>query len=301
MAPSEVASTAAAGMISARATNFLVCSRARRRLYAGGVFVLQKEDILKVVTMSPYARRTKNIFDPLSSTPFKVSRSKVDLFLNCPRCFYLDRREGVGQPSGPPFTLNVAVDALLKKEFDVHRARGEAHPLMRTYGVSAVPFAHEKMGEWRENFVGVQYLHTDTNLLFFGAVDDIWRADGGELHVVDYKATSKEGDIELTDAKYHQQYKRQMEFYQWLLRKNGFTVSDTGYFVYVNGRKDRAAFDGRLEFSVKLIPYEGNDAWIEPAVRSLHACLMSDAVPDAGPECEFCAYRAAAAVAEGRR
>lgn len=248
--------------------------------------------------MSPYARRAKNIFDPHSSTPFKVSRSKVDLFLNCPRCFYLDRRLGVGQPSGPPFTLNVAVDALLKKEFDAHRVRGEAHPLMRAYGVPAVPFVHEKMGEWRENFVGVQYLHPSTNLLLFGAVDDIWRSDRGELHVVDYKATSKEGEVELTDAKHHLQYKRQMEFYQWLLRNNGFTVSNTGYFVYVNGRKDLEAFDGKLEFSVKLIPYEGNDGWVEEAVRSLHACLIQDKLPDPGPECDFCAYRAVAADAE---
>ena len=31
------------------------------------------------------------LFDPDSATPFALSRSKVDLFLQCPRCFYLDR------------------------------------------------------------------------------------------------------------------------------------------------------------------------------------------------------------------
>ena len=67
-------------------------------------------------------KRTKNIYDPASKNPFKLSRSKIDLFLECPRCFYLHRRLGVGRPPGYPFTLNVAVDALLKKEFDIHRA-----------------------------------------------------------------------------------------------------------------------------------------------------------------------------------
>ncbi len=47
---------------------------------------------------------------------FKLSRSKIDLFLECPRCFYLGNRLGVSRPPGFPFTLNSAVDALLKKE-----------------------------------------------------------------------------------------------------------------------------------------------------------------------------------------
>ena len=47
---------------------------------------------------------------------------------------------------------------------------------------------------------------------------------GGELIVVDYKATSKDGEVTL-DAPRQDGYKRQMEFYQWLLRCNGFTVS----------------------------------------------------------------------------
>lgn len=66
-------------------------------------------------------RKTKNLFDPQNKTPFKLSRSKIELFINCPRCFYLDRRLGVGQPPGYPFTLNSAIDKLLKKEFDIHR------------------------------------------------------------------------------------------------------------------------------------------------------------------------------------
>lgn len=244
--------------------------------------------------MAELGKRVRNIFDPKSKTPFKLSRSKIDLFINCPRCFYLDRRLGIGQPQGPAFTLNVAVDALLKKEFDIHRARQDAHPLMRTYGIDAVPFAHPNMDTWRENFVGIQHLHEPTNFLVFGAVDDIWAAPRGELHVVDYKATSKEGEVELTDAKWHNQYRRQMEVYEWLLRRNGFTVSDTGYFVYVNGKKDRAAFDGKLEFDVKIIPYTGNDSWVEDTLKRAHQCLMSDKLPKSDPECAFCAYRAAA-------
>lgn len=238
-------------------------------------------------------RRTRNIFDPKSPEQFRVSRSKIDLFLNCARCFYLDRRLGVGQPPGFPFNLNSAVDKLLKKEFDIHRAAGTAHPLMKTYGVDAVPFAHKQLNEWRENFKGVTFLHEPTNLIITGAVDDVWQNPQGELIVVDYKATSKDGEVNI-DAEWQIAYKRQMEVYQWLLRQNGFKISPTGYFVYCNGDADKEAFDGKLEFDIKLIPYTGNDGWIEGAILELYQCLIGDKLPKAGSDCDYCVYRSAA-------
>jgi CRISPR/Cas system-associated exonuclease Cas4 (RecB family) len=245
--------------------------------------------------MSQYykANRLNNLFDPYSDKPFKISRSKIDLFLNCPRCFYLDRRLGVAQPPGFPFSLNSAVDALLKKEFDIHRAKQTAHPLMEAYGVDAVPFEHPKLKTWRENFKGLQYLHPPTNMLITGAVDDIWVNPKGELIVVDYKATSKAEEVNI-DADWQITYKRQMEIYQWLLAKNGFRVSPTGYFVYCNGDTDKAAFDGKLEFDIKLIPYTGNVDWIEKTLISLRDCLMSEQLPQPNPDCDYCAYRRAA-------
>jgi len=245
------------------------------------------------------AQRTRNIYKPAGSDPYKLSRSKIELFTECPRCFYLDRRCGVGRPPGFPFTLNSAVDALFKKEFDTHRYNGTKHPLMEQYGVDAVPFAHDMINEWRENFKGVQYFHRPTNLVITGAVDDIWVNPKGELIVVDYKATSTEYEITL-DAEYRQGYKRQMEIYQWLLRQNGFAVSDTGYFVYANGQKDRAAFDGKLEFTVVLLAYKGDDSWVEPRLHDIVACLNGD-LPDANPTCEYCAYRSVANTYEGKK
>lgn len=239
------------------------------------------------------AKRSRNLFEPHSNIPFKVSRSKIDLFLNCQRCFYIDRRLGTGQPPGFPMSLNVAVDALLKKEFDIHRAKGSAHPLMKTYGIDAVPFQHEKMDEWRDSLGGgIQYLHKPTNLLITGGVDDVWINPQGELLIVDYKATAKEGEVNL-NADWQIAYKRQMEIYQWLFRRNDFKVSNTGYFVYCNGDADKEAFDGKLEFRVSILPYVGDDSWVDQVISNLHSCLMSDEIPPFGEDCDYCAYRAA--------
>ena len=288
---------------------------------------------------------------------------------------------------------------MLKKEFDIHRAQGSPHPLMKAYGIDAVPFAHDRIDIWRDNFRGVQILHRPTNFVITGAVDDVWvrkkelgirnnelgeqttttaeesriknqESDGElriknqelreqtttteesgirnnelgeqtittieqsnngtieqlsnqtieqldknqvrnadskphtphnslfvipnssfELIVVDYKATSTRAEITL-DAEYRQAYKRQMEIYQWLLRRNGFPVSDTGYFVYANGDTDKAAFDGKLEFKVEIVPYTGDDRWVEETIVDAKQCLTGT-IPAPSDACDYCAYREA--------
>lgn len=223
---------------------------------------------------------------------WKLSRSKIDLFLECPRCFYIDNKLGVARPPGFPFSLNSAVDKLLKKEFDIHRAEKTAHPLMKKYGIDAVPFLHPKMEEWRDSLRGgVSFFHAPTGFSVRGGVDDIWVSPSGEIMVVDYKATSKDEEVNL-DADWQDGYKRQMEVYQWLLRKNGFKVSDTGYFVYVNGKTDRKAFDGKLEFDVTIIPYKGSDSWVEKTLKKIKECLESPGAPSAVKTCDYCNYAA---------
>lgn len=197
---------------------------------------------------------------------------------------------GTARPRGFPFNLNSAVDTLLKKEFDIHRAANTAHPLMKAYGLDAVPFAHPKMDEWRDALrAGIQFRHEKTGMLISGGIDDVWVNPQGELIIADYKATSKEEEVNL-DADWQDGYKRQMEIYQWLFKKNGFAVSDTGYFVYANGQTDREAFDGKLEFDIKLIPYTGNTDWIEQTILDVKKCLDGEQIPSASTECEYCSY-----------
>lgn len=224
---------------------------------------------------------------------WRLSRSKIDLFKECPRCFYIDNKLGTARPKGYPFNLNSAVDTLLKKEFDIHRKAQTPHPLFKEFGIDAVPLQHPKLDVWRENFKGVETEHKVTGFTVSGAVDDLWVAPDGKVFVVDYKATSKDGEVSL-DAEWQDGYKRQMEVYQWLLRQNGLDVSDTGYFVYVNGRTDMDTFDGKLEFDIKIIPYTGSDAWVEDTLLEIKKTLDSGDIPESGTDCDYCPYREAA-------
>lgn len=235
-------------------------------------------------------------YKPGQTSPFKLSRSKIDLFMQCRRCFWLDTRLKIKRPSGPPFQINKAIDELFKKEFDSYRTKKQPHPLMSDNQIEAVPMQHENLDMWRHNFTGVQTLHEPTNLHIFGAIDDIWVDKKGQVYVVDYKATSKAGEVTL-DAEWQNMYKRQMEIYQWLLRRNGLEVSDTGYFVYTNGRLDLDGFYDKVEFRTKIIPYTGNDKWVEPTIIDMKKCMDSDRMPEVGKQvmdnskpCEYCTY-----------
>ncbi len=246
--------------------------------------------------------RSRNLYDPGSDKPFKISRSRIDRFVECPRCFYIDRRLGTDRPPGFPFNLNSAVDSLLKTEFDVHRAAGTPHPLQEQFGIDAVPAPREEMDEWRENFKGVQHHHEPTNLIITGAIDDLWVDRQGRYIVVDYKATAKKEPVTSMDAEWMVGYKRQMEIYQWLLRRNGLEVSDTGYFVYCTGRPGAEAFDAKIEFDIHVIPDEGNDVWVETTLAAMHECLAGEQIPEPRAGCDYCAYvRAVQEVAEEDR
>ncbi len=164
---------------------------------------------------------------------------------------------------------------------------------MKAEGLDAVPFDHPQMNTWRDSLRGgITYAFPGTNLLLTGGVDDIWLNTQEELIIVDYKATSKADGVSL-DADWQIGYKRQMEIYQWLFRKNGFKVNETGYFVYCNGLTNRDAFNSRLDFDISLLPYKGNDDWVDDTVKDLYACLRSDHMPESGDDCQFCQYREA--------
>ena len=112
-------------------------------------------------------------------------------------------------------------------------------------------------------------------------------------YVVDYKATAKNGEITLDHTRpgdeWKISYKRQMEIYIWLLRKQGFDVDDRGFFLYANGHEGEG-FDRKVEFDVSLLPYVANCDWIEPILPRIKECLMQPSLPPAPNDCEFCGY-----------
>jgi hypothetical protein len=223
----------------------------------------------------------------------KLSRSAIEQFIRCPRCFYQQRRLGLKQPSMVPLTLAVATDALLKNEFDAIRGQDVAHAVWQQHGLNVRAYVHPDMELWRNNFKGIRVQH-NCGAEVFGAVDDVWEnLDTGELHIVDYKSTSKQGEPSI-DVGWGAGYKRQMEIYQWLFRQAGHKVSNTGYFLYVNGSKQGGFYasgtEGVMRFATTLIAYDGDVGWVDAKVNDAAACFNSGEVPESGSDCDNCRY-----------
>jgi hypothetical protein len=230
---------------------------------------------------------------PPEGAPPALSRTALEEFIKCPRCFYLHRRKGLKQLSRIPLTLAVATDALLKNEFDVVRAAGCGHPIWEREGLEVRAYVHPDLEIWRSNFKGLRVVHAPTGTTISGAVDDIWQhRSSGELHIVDYKSTSKQGAPSL-ESGFGEGYKRQMEIYQWLFRSAGFPVSSIGYFLYVNGDKQGGFYEagvGRMCFETTLIAYEGDTGWVDDCIAQAVACYKGDELPTSGADCDTCRY-----------
>ena len=230
------------------------------------------------------------IYSKDNTDPYKLSRTRIENFCRCKKCFYLEEKLGISRPASFPFNLNNAVDELLKEEFDSFRGTDKNHPYIVENGLDAKPFDHPEIEDWRTRNKGIGFLDEDTNLYFYGLVDDVWiNTKTDQLILVDYKATSKKGEVSL-DAPWQISYKRQLEMYQWLFRKNGFDVQNIGYFVYCNGVKENVMFNNELKFNVKLLPYKGDDSWIDKTVKEIYKVLNSDDIPEPNPNCEYCRY-----------
>ncbi len=192
-----------------------------------------------------------------------------------------------------PFTLNTAVDNLCKNEFDFYREKQEPHPLFIEHNIEAVPFKHENMDKWRNNFQGISYFNEETDVHFYGAVDDVWVKKDGELILSDVKSTSKNNfDWDETWKKYEypKGYKRQLEMYQWLFRKNGFKVSNTAYLVYFNGLKNEPMFNQTLKFDLHLIRLDCDDSWVAKTIIEAKKLFDQDSYPQGSFNCDTCRY-----------
>jgi predicted nucleic-acid-binding Zn-ribbon protein len=243
----------------------------------------------------PLRSRKGSIYQRGSNEVFKISRSKFSNFIDCERCFYLERVKGLKDPSMPGWALNSAVDELLKKEFDHYRKLQKPHPFIVKNKLKFIPFQHEKIDYWRDALRGgISFIDENTNLEIHGGVDDIWfDKDKEELVVVDYKAQSKDGKVETEEYlenKYHEGYKIQMDIYVYILRQMKFKVSDTAYFLVCNGLKTPEKFDATLHFDLTLVPYKTNTNWVKNKIVEMKKVLDAKNVPEINKTCEKCMF-----------
>jgi len=227
--------------------------------------------------------------------PRRISWSDMKLFLQCPRCFYNAKKFKIklNEFDENKYGLEKHIDILLKKEFDRYRREGKKHPIMDGTDVIK-PLRHKKLDNWRlawdqSNYRpgGIQYHDVWSNCLVFGGVDDVWLNDKDELIIVDYKCSFRK--------EIHEDYKKQIEFYAWLFRKNNYTVASRGYLLFCSP-SGHDGFEWKLEFDPSLVAVIMDDSWVQDNINGALDCLSSPVSPTSGlsfnkrTKCNVCDY-----------
>ena len=261
-------------------------------------------------------KRHQGAFKPEHPAPWELSRGWIETLIKCEACFWLKKAANIKEIGMPSFNINTNTDILLKKDHDQYRGKGPS-PIMVSAGLSHLrPFAHPDLELWTDSLqFGLSpnhfnVIHEPTYMKFGGGLDDVFEnIETGELHIVDYKSTSQDGGnksepapldesflMPPTDPKkpdYKASYRRQAEMYQWILRRKGFEVSDTAYILYVDGISrdedgmltDNDPHVAWMKFEAQIIPYVGNDDWVE---AELHRAKEVAQFPECPPHSDGC-------------
>jgi hypothetical protein len=225
-----------------------------------------------------YADRTT-----MKAHHLKISRSGLQLFLECQRCFWLEFHHKIKRPPGYPYTLSGAVDYLAKKEFDKFRENGELPPLLRAAGIEAKLFSGPQLDDWRNNFSGIRYLDQEVNATLYGAIDDLLEFPDGSLAVLDYKSTGAR------EVKIYEDYQRQMDVYSYLFQKNGYRVRPEAYFIFYVVQKDRD-FDDQLAFKGEIKKVKVDPSWVEGVFHQAVDLARLNKMPPFSDGCAHCQF-----------
>lgn len=216
-----------------------------------------------------------------SDNKIQLSPSSLNLFLECPLCFWLEKRMKIKRPQPYPYALNTAVDKLLKEEFDNYRAKGEPHPLLVENNIKAKLFPNQDLlNQWRSNVAGIRYFDPDLDAVLFGAVDDILEFKDGKLAPLDYKSTGSSAPV------IYDRFQIQMDVYTFLLEKNGFLTPRKGYLAFYIVDKE-SGFGNRLPFKKELYEIETNPSDIPQLFREAVELLRKDEPPSHSPDCDY--------------
>lgn len=215
------------------------------------------------------------------SKNISLSPNSLNLFLECPHCFWLDKNRGIKRPPPYPYALNSAVDTLLKEEFDAYRQKKLQHPALKEYNIKAHLFSNQKLlNQWRNNLAGIRYFDENLQATLFGAVDDVLEFDDGKIAPLDYKSTGS------TAANVYDRFQLQLDVYTFLMEKNGYKTPRKGYLAFYVVDKSKGFID-RLPFRKEVIEIETNPDDVYEIFKDAVEVLKKDLPPSHSQDCLF--------------
>ena len=211
----------------------------------------------------------------------QLSPNSLNLFLECPQCFWMDKNLGIKRPPPYPYALNSAVDELLKEEFDSYRSKNLSHPLLEDNNIKAHLFTNQKLlNQWRNNLAGIRYFDEELEATLFGAVDDVLEFGDNKIAPLDYKSTGS------TTEKVYDRFQLQLDVYTFLMEKNGYKTPHKGYLAFYIVDKSRGFID-RLPFRKEIVEVDTNPGEVYEIFKDAVNCLKNNTPPSHSQDCQF--------------
>ncbi len=215
----------------------------------------------------------------------KLSPSSLNLFLDCPRCFWLDKVKNVKRPRGIFPSLPSGMDREIKLHFDSFRARDILPPELGSQkGFEGIRLFgdQKKLDRWREWRTGLEYKDQDGAILS-GAIDDLL-VRAGKYIPLDYK-TKGSPTTEEDAIKY---YQNQLDCYSFLLEENGLSTDGCGFLLYYSPKS--VMEHGRVFFELQAIRITTDFERARKTFRKAVDLMKNSSVPEVTRGCEYCTW-----------
>ena len=97
----------------------------------------------------------KKLYIKDNLSPFSISRSKIDLFFDCNRCFYLDQKYGIKRPHGTSLVINNFVVNHFKTILNEYRKDQKIYPKSLQLKKKLIPSNNPSLEYWTQ--ISMQY------------------------------------------------------------------------------------------------------------------------------------------------
>lgn len=211
----------------------------------------------------------------------KISPNSLDLYFECPLCFWLKINKNIERPIPFPYELNTEVDKILKQDFNKHRKKSGKHPLLEANNIPAKLFNNQKLlNKWRNPKQGLSYFDKKLQVELFGVPDDILVFKAGELAPFDYKSTAN------SISKIYDRFQIQMDIYTYLLEKNGYNTPRKGILAFYIVDKDNP-FKDKLPFRKEIYTINTDPEYVYDMLEEAVKFLKKSVPKKHSPECTF--------------
>ena len=199
-----------------------------------------------------------------------LSASSLNLYLECPRCFWLQQNRGLRRPRMPFPSIATGLDSIVKKYFDEYRGKNFLPPILQEKIKGRLIDILPKT---------LWYNSWELNASLQGRLDECIVDEEGFYLALDHKTRAS------SPSSIHEAFQFQLDIYTFLLEKNNLKTRNLAFLVYYI--PEEGLLHNGFPFKAEVKEVETNPQRAESIFREAIQLLRGD-LPASSSECEFC-------------